>query len=66
MSSLPPENDRRHATIQPLVVESKQIGYDTTGSFKVIVFLTLRNDNDFQVNFVANHIRVYSGQVVVN
>jgi hypothetical protein len=60
-----PENDREHTTIQPLTVVSKQIGYDTTGSFKVIVFLTLRNDNDFVVNFIANHIRIYLGTVVI-
>ncbi len=60
-----PENDRRHSTIQPLAVVAKQIGYDTTDSFKVIMFLTLQSNNDFAVNFIANHIRVYLGQVVI-
>ncbi len=50
----------RLATIKPLVVEAKQIGYEIVGLYRVVFYLTLRNDSEFAVNFQANHVRIYA------
>jgi hypothetical protein len=29
------------------------------GGRRVVLLLTLRNDNNFAINFIANHVRIY-------
>jgi len=44
----------------PLVEEQRAYLLDTSeGTARQVLLLTLRNDNNFEVNFVANHIRIY-------
>jgi hypothetical protein len=44
-----------------LVEEKREIMYvkDKNGRPREVLFLTLRNDNNVAVTFVANHIRIY-------
>jgi hypothetical protein len=45
-----------------LVEEKREIMYvsgDGKGPAREVLYLTLRNDNDVPVHFVANHIRIY-------
>jgi hypothetical protein len=43
-----------------LVEEKREIIYDITeGAGRVILNLTLRNNNNAKVTFMANHVRIY-------
>jgi hypothetical protein len=55
-----PEFDPKHTGMSPLIEEQRAIGHDTSeGAGRVILFLTLRNNNNFPIKFVANHVRIY-------
>lgn len=44
----------------PLVEEKREIIYASgEGPGRVVLYLTLRNDNNKPVHFLANHIRIY-------
>jgi hypothetical protein len=44
----------------PLVEEQRAYLLDTSESVaRTVLLLTLRNDNNFPVYFVANHVRIY-------
>ncbi len=46
----------------PLVEEKREIIYasgEGKGPGRVVLYLTLRNDNNKPVHFLANHIRIY-------
>jgi hypothetical protein len=55
-----PTSDPKHAGMTPLIEVQRAVSSDIIeGAPQTILFLTLRNDNDFAVNFVANHIRTF-------
>jgi hypothetical protein len=50
----------RHPTQLPLVEEKRAYLWDGSepGNPRKILLLTLRNDNNFEVLFIANHVRI--------
>ena len=60
--SIAPKYDGAHSTIKPLVEVQRVMGYEHTAGtvdpMLNIMYVTLRNDNDFPVAFLANHVRV--------
>jgi hypothetical protein len=55
-----PEFDPKHTGMSPLIEEQRAISHDTSeGAGRIILFLTLRNNNNFPIKFVANHVRIY-------
>lgn len=54
--SISPEVDKEHPELKPLVEAKKEV-YNQDG--QVYLNLTLRNENNFAVNFIANHVRIY-------
>ncbi len=59
--SIAPDPDPRHPTQLPLVELKRAVVWDGSqkGNPRVILLLTLRNDNAFAINFIANHVRIY-------
>jgi hypothetical protein len=58
--SISPELSLRQITMKPLIQEKKETGFDSSeGAGRVILYLTLRNENNFAVTFFANHVRIY-------
>lgn len=59
--SIAPDPDPNHQTQLPLIEERRAMVWDGSqkGNPRVILLLTLHNDNNFAVNFIANHVRIY-------
>jgi hypothetical protein len=57
--SITPDNFKE-TPMKPLIQEQKRVYLDTSeGPARVVVALTLRNENNFAVDFLANHVRIY-------
>ena len=54
-----PELDPKHGEMMPLIEEERQMTWDTGASIGSVLYLTLRINNRFAVNFSANHVRIY-------
>jgi hypothetical protein len=55
-----PELNRQHPVMKPLIEEHREYYFDgSEGPGRHVLLLTLRNNNDFIINFVANHVRIY-------
>jgi hypothetical protein len=51
----------RHPSQLPLVEEKRAYLWDQSeGDPRQVLLLTLRNDNGFEVFFIANHIRIFN------
>jgi hypothetical protein len=60
--SIQPDADPQHPIQQPLVEVQRAYYWDGTGApenIRNVMLLTLRNDNDFQMAFIANHVLIY-------
>jgi len=57
--SIAPQVDSHHTTMEPLVEQSRAVYHDPRPGVGEVLVLTLQNRNNFQVNFVANHVRIY-------
>lgn len=60
--SISPQYDGVHQEMKPLVEVKKERDYTHTAHplrTEYKFYLTLQNDNDFDVKFLANHVRVY-------
>ena len=51
--------DPNIANLIPLIEEQRQVSLFTGTPRQTMLLLTLRNNNNFAVKFVANHIRVH-------
>jgi hypothetical protein len=57
--SITPDNFKE-TPMKPLIEEKREVYLDTSeGPGRVVLSLTLRNENNFAVNFMANHVRIY-------
>jgi hypothetical protein len=57
--SIGPDPDPRHLVQLPLVeVQRATVWEQGEEGGRVVLLLTLRNENDFLVNFIANHVRI--------
>jgi hypothetical protein len=57
--SITPDNFKE-TPMKPLIQEQKRVYLDTSeGPARVVIALTLRNENNFAVDFLANHVRIY-------
>jgi hypothetical protein len=56
-----PDPQPDHPSQLPLVEVQRAFFWDGSqpGNPRSVLLLTLRNDNDFEVYFTANHIRIY-------
>ena len=57
--SIAPQFDRRHTAMEPLLEQSRSVYWDDRPGIGVVLILTLQNPNNFPVDFVANHVRIY-------
>jgi hypothetical protein len=59
--SIAPDPVLRRPSQLPLVEEKRAYLWDQSeGDPRRVLLLTLRNDNHFAVDFVANHVRIYN------
>jgi hypothetical protein len=58
--SVAPAFNHENEGMTPLVEAKREIYLDASQSTKrVVLLLTLQNNNNFAVTFVANHVRIY-------
>jgi hypothetical protein len=59
--SIQPDPDPQHPIQQPLVEVQRAYYWVEEGpeNIRNVTVVTLRNDNDFQMAFIANHVLIY-------
>ncbi len=55
--------DPKIADLIPLIEEQREIGLFNGTPRQPMLILTLRNNNNFAVTFIANHVRIYMAKV---
>jgi hypothetical protein len=52
--------DKKHGEMVPIVEIQRQVTWSTEAGVGNVLYITLRNDNRFAVEFIANHVRIYN------
>ncbi len=59
--SISPQVNRENERMTPLVDVKREVYLDASeGPARNVLLLTLQNNNNFPVMFLANHVRIYS------